>query len=97
MIRMLATASLAALATCIAAPALAQDSAQDAADDGLGAIVVTAQKRSENIQDVPIAISAVGSEYLESRGIDSIDKLGTIAPNVRRVPRRSRRLRSAGR
>ncbi|HQQ09151.1 MAG TPA: TonB-dependent receptor plug domain-containing protein, partial [Novosphingobium sp.] len=83
MIRMLATASLAALATCIAAPALAQDSAQDAADDGLGAIVVTAQKRSENIQDVPIAISAVGSEYLESRGIDSIDKLGTIAPNVK--------------
>ena len=78
----LATVSLAAMAAWAASPALAQDTAQDS-DDGLGAIVVTAQKRSENIQDVPIAISAVGSEYLQSRGIDSIDKLGTIAPNVK--------------
>ena len=69
-----------------AAPAFAQDTAQDQAavdDGGIGAIVVTAQKRSENIQDVPIAISAVSNAYLESRGVDSIDKLGTIAPNVK--------------
>jgi iron complex outermembrane receptor protein len=80
--RFLTATSCIALAALTASPALAQDTAQEA-DDGLGAIVVTAQKRSENIQDVPIAISAVGSEYLESRGIDSIDKLGTIAPNVK--------------
>ncbi len=79
---LLATTSLAALATLVATPTFAQDSAQDQ-DDGIGAIVVTAQKRSENVQDVPIAISAVGSQYLESRGVDSIDKLGTIAPNVK--------------
>ncbi|WP_298195673.1 TonB-dependent receptor [Novosphingobium sp.] len=60
-----------------------QASPQDQADDGLGAIVVTAQKRAENVQDVPIAISAVGTAYLESRGVDSIDKLGAIAPNVK--------------
>ena len=36
---------------------------------GIGEIVVTAQKRAENIQDVPIAISAVSGQYLESRGI----------------------------
>jgi len=60
-----------------------QGSPQDQADDGLGAIVVTAQKRAENVQDVPIAISAVGTAYLESRGVDSIDKLGAIAPNVK--------------
>lgn len=62
-------------------PAVAQD--EGASGDGLGEIIVTAQKRAENIQDVPIAISAVGSEYLESRGISSIDGLGTIAPNVK--------------
>lgn len=62
-------------------PAVAQD--EGASGDGLGEIIVTAQKRAENIQDVPIAISAVGSEYLESRGISSIDSLGTIAPNVK--------------
>lgn len=80
--RLLATTSLAAFALLEASPAMAQDSAQDK-DDGIGAIVVTAQKRSENVQDVPIAISAVGSQYLDSRGVDSIDKLGAIAPNVK--------------
>ena len=64
-------------------PAQAQDSSETSDSVGIGDIVVTAQKRSENIQDVPIAISAVGSEYLESRGVDSIDKLGAIAPNVK--------------
>lgn len=77
--------------TFIAIPAFAQDSApqtQTSADgattgSGIGEIVVTAQKRSENIQNVPIAISAVGSQFLESRGITSIDSLGSIAPNVK--------------
>ncbi len=73
-----------------AAPAAAQDNSANAGtaaaqDDGtgLGDIIVTAQKRSENVQKVPIAISAVGSQYLESRGITSIDALGSIAPNVK--------------
>ena len=65
----------------MAVPAFAQDSTAE--DIGIGEIVVTAQKRSENIQDVPIAISAVSSEFLESRGISSIDSLGSIAPNVK--------------
>ena len=71
-----------------ASPVLAQEAQQDASvaadnDSGIGEIVVTAQKRSENIQNVPIAISALGSQYLESRGVSSIDNLGTIAPNVK--------------
>lgn len=80
--RLFSSVSFVALAALAASPALAQETPQSA-DDGIGDIVVTAQKRAENIQDVPIAISAVGSQYLESRGIDSIDKLGTIAPNVK--------------
>ena len=64
----------------VASPALAQEAQ---GDSGFGDIVVTAQKREENIQDVPIAISAVGSQYLESRGIQSIEDLSTIAPNVK--------------
>ena len=70
-----------ALATVlVASSAHAQESAQN---DGIGDIIVTAQKRSENVQNVPIAISAVGSEFLESRDISSIDRLGSIAPNVK--------------
>lgn len=75
-------AILAAAITLLPTHAFAQE---DTSDDsaGIGDIVVTAQKRSENVQDVPIAISAIGSEFIESRGITSIDALSTVAPNVK--------------
>lgn len=69
--------------TALAGAATAHAQTENENDDGIGEIVVTAQKRAENIQDVPIAISAVGSEYLESRGVTSIDGLGTVSPNVK--------------
>lgn len=50
---------------------------------GLEEIVVTAQKRAENVQEVPIAISAVTGEFIDSRDISSIDRLGSLAPNVK--------------
>lgn len=81
LMRLFSTVSFVALAALAASPAYAQETAQ--ADEGIGDIVVTAQKRAENLQDVPIAISALGSAYLESRGVDSIDKLGSVAPNVK--------------
>lgn len=80
----LAFASFGAIALALSNPAMAQVQAETPPDDsGIDVIVVTAQKRSQNIQDVPIAITAIGSELLESRGIDSIDKIGSIAPNVK--------------
>ena len=45
-------------------------------------IVVTARKRAENLQDVPAAVSAFGAEELKDRGIDSIDEVGRLTPNV---------------
>ncbi|MCX7282941.1 MAG: hypothetical protein NTX28_02665 [Novosphingobium sp.] len=86
--RALLAATALSTTIAIASPVLAQDAAQDSAQDasngaGIGEIVVTAQKRSENIQNVPIAISAVSSQFLETRGITSIDSLGSIAPNVK--------------
>ncbi len=78
-----ATTALGGIAL-IAAPAFAEESAQGGGNGaGIGEIVVTAQKRAENIQNVPIAISAVSTQFLESRGITSIDSLGSIAPNVK--------------
>ena len=83
-------ASTAALLLGTSNAALAQATSQPEAEQniaeqntGVGVIVVTAQKRSENIQDVPIAISAVSEEYLEARDITSIGDLGSIAPNVK--------------
>ncbi len=45
-------------------------------------IVVTARKRQETVQDVPIAITAFTGAGLEARGITSIAEVGNIAPNV---------------
>ncbi|MDB5716893.1 MAG: TonB-dependent receptor, partial [Sphingomonas bacterium] len=49
---------------------------------GIAEIVVTAQKRAENVQDVPIAISAFTSAALQERAVASVASLSNIAPNV---------------
>ncbi|MEN9391938.1 MAG: hypothetical protein RLZZ104_281, partial [Pseudomonadota bacterium] len=61
-------------------PAYAQDA--DEGSSGLEEIVVTANKREENLQQAPLAISAVGSEQLELRGLSEVKDLSAIAPNV---------------
>lgn len=62
------------------APAYAQDA--DEGSGGLEEIVVTANKREENLQQAPLAISAVSSEQLELRGLSEVKDLSAIAPNV---------------
>jgi iron complex outermembrane receptor protein len=45
-------------------------------------IVVTAQKREENIQDVPISIAAFSGEALDVRGITNPEKLALVTPGL---------------
>lgn len=45
-------------------------------------IVVTAQKRSENLQNVPIAITAITSDKLSAAGINSSTELGSVTPGL---------------
>ena len=45
-------------------------------------IVVTAQFRSQNLQDTPIAITAVNAAMLEARGQTNITQIAAQAPNV---------------
>jgi len=66
-------------AALAAVPAMAQSSSSSG---GLGEIVVTATKRAENLQDVPVSISAIGSEQLVSRGVTSSNDLGAVVPNL---------------
>lgn len=56
-------------------------SAQDTDGRRIDTIVVTAQKREENIQEVPISISAYGSEFLEASGIDTLRDIALYSPN----------------
>jgi len=45
-------------------------------------VVVTAQRRSENIQNVPIAVSAFSAEALASRSLSDIHSLSNLTPGV---------------
>ena len=49
---------------------------------GLTEITVTAQKRAENLQDVPIAITAFSEQLLRSKGITDLHQLSGLIPNV---------------
>lgn len=45
-------------------------------------IIVTAQKREERLQDVPLAVSAVTGDQIAARGFANIAQLSQLAPNV---------------
>lgn len=69
--------SLIALA---AMPAYAQD--VDVEGKGLEEIVVTAQRRAENLQDVPIQVAAFSEAKIEDAGIRSTRDFVNLVPNV---------------
>lgn len=81
------SASLIALAIGIGSSpgvALAQDQDQDSTSDRgvLEEIVVTAQKRAENVQSIPIAITALDASSLERSQIDSLVDVMNFVPNL---------------
>lgn len=57
-----------------------------AVEAALEEIIVTAQKRSESLQETPISLVAMGSEELETLAISEIDDLGGNIPNFRSTP-----------
>jgi iron complex outermembrane receptor protein len=82
----LATAiKLALLSVAAVAPAqqlLAQEGAATADSGGLTEITVTAQRRSENIQNVPIAVTAFTADSLSTRNLTDIHSLSNLTPSV---------------
>jgi iron complex outermembrane recepter protein len=65
----------------IAMPLSAQD-AETTATTGIKEIIVTAQKREQNLQEVPLAISVIGSEKLQQLQVNDARDLSGLAPNV---------------
>jgi outer membrane receptor protein involved in Fe transport len=56
--------------------------ASTAATGGLEEVVVTAQRRNESIQDVPITIQALGGDQLKSLNVTTMNELLKYTPNV---------------
>ena len=65
--------------TAMTTPAFAQDEAQEveAFDDNV--IIVTATRRAEDVQDIPIAVTAVSPAQLEQQGVVNVQNIGSVS------------------
>lgn len=82
---LLATVAVAVFAGGLPGRALAQSdtpSAGSAGDISLGEVVVTAQRREENLQRAAIAITSIGAEALTRAGVTDVTQLTAVAPSL---------------
>src|SRR5690349_14547394 len=79
--KILTTTAIVGFACAAAGPALAQsnDAEQGTA---LEEIVVTSQKRVENVQEIPLAVQVVSGAALEAQGIREFSELTRAAPSL---------------
>lgn len=67
----------------LAAPARSQETTTSGPEAvQLSEIVVTAQRRAENIQDVPVAVTALGEQTLSDLRVTDVNDLSGLAPNL---------------
>jgi iron complex outermembrane recepter protein len=76
----LAPCAIGVLAVMVSMPLAAQDAPGDAVR--LDEVVVTAQKREQRLQDVPIAVSVVGGDLVENTGGFNIESLRALVPSL---------------
>lgn len=82
---LLAVAVFSALASLAATPAMAQEARTDAPEQRattLSGITVTAQKREEALQDVPIVINVLDEQLLQDAGVRDIKDMQVLVPGL---------------
>ncbi len=74
--------TLAIGATALPLPILAQDSMDANNERVLEEVLVTAQRRSEKLENVPLSITVASGEQLDRAGVKTLEDLGKIAAGV---------------
>lgn len=79
-----AVSSGAVLALLLGQPGYAQEAAESAEEEAAvyETIVVTARKRAESLQDVPLSITAFSASALESAGIETLEDISRFSPGL---------------
>jgi iron complex outermembrane receptor protein len=72
----------ASLAAIVAGAALSAPAAAQSADDQVEEIIVTVQKREQNLQDVPIVVTALGADLLRDNGVVDVKDLQLLVPGL---------------
>lgn len=82
--RLLGQASVLAFAGLLTGfPAMAQiETADDSSDMKLQTVTVTAQKRTENLQDVPASLQVLGGSELDAQGVSNFEDYVALLPSV---------------
>jgi outer membrane receptor protein involved in Fe transport len=93
--QLMGASAVAIASVAFAVPAFAQAENNDSANDR-DTIVVTAQKKAENVQDVPIAITALNAAALEAARVEDSKDLQFNAPNVTLSANRNITIRGVG-
>lgn len=78
-------ATISGLAFLVATPSFAQQSTPIAASEperGIETVVVTAQRREENLQSVPLSVSAFSAAQIQARGLTDMSRLENSVPGL---------------
>jgi outer membrane receptor protein involved in Fe transport len=88
--RLLRQTSLAVLATGLTFGAAAQDDTTGESELRAQTITVTATRRAESVQDIPLNIAAVGGDQIEEQGFDELSDMLSFVPGINVVDRGGR-------
>jgi iron complex outermembrane receptor protein len=80
--RAVASTALSIVSAVLGLPAWGQSADQPDINAGLQEIVVTATRRAERLQDVPVSVTALSQEQMDAQGLRNIDDVTRLTPGV---------------